>query len=1018
MTANVHWHENLGLAGRRAPEWVCDPAELDALSSPLPGAHLLRRAWEAMDLDAALCVDGAPVAYFKRVHGLDPDSLAPLHRAAWNQGVAPVLVVVGDTQVRVYSTFAAPHADAAALDESHLVRALDRVADVLELASLGDSLVSGTFFDRNRNAFEPGARVDRFLVANLVAAGDHLTRGQPAHRRMAHLLLAQVLFTCYLVDRGVIGGPWLEKEGISGARTLRHVLERPDDEALDGLRRLFGGLHRDFNGDVFGVETVALLDAERLQVLRDLLRGDALATGQRSLGFWPYDFKVIPIETLSAVYEEFLEAEDPGGRKESGAFYTPRTLAELALDAGLGGKALLGKRYLDPACGSGVFLVAIFHRLVEAWRRENGGVVARDRAFALRSLLCDHVFGVDRSETACRITALGLYLAWLDHLDPRDVQTLLADGAMLPPLVQLGRADDGRNLFPRDFFAEDVLVGQRFDVVVGNPPWGGAAQGSLAVSWCAQRRLPLPRRQLACAFTWKVAEHLSAGGRAILLLPASVVFGREGPALSFVRRWLTTWTLERVVNLADLGEFLFDGSRAPTVCAVMRPTAPGNDARVELLAPLVTPEVQATDRLAWGPDDVRVVLQKRLMPPESEERASTEWKIAMRSSPRDRRLLDRLFDLPALGVRLDDGPEGGAWVLREGFNEHGSGKWVPRPLLVELPLVDQSAAYVVTPNPKSRTSASGSRRWPDEAVFRAPQVLFPHGVPRTGERIRAGFCAQDCVFTHSIRGLHAPSEDEDLLRFLACTLASPLALYVFFHTSTSFGVWRAKVLVDEYRRFPFPPPDDDQRRTALAEAVRLHRALAHLLSAPLTSNDAVAQLEAAIDEQVYRYYDLDEDERTLVHWTTEVVLPSATPSRSTWPVPALLAPSFTERAAYCDRLGRTLTAWTRDGWIFDAQSIIGEAAGLGVVILERRRPTAARTPVGATTDLGTVLARLRGLLTVQRSGDVVERGLKVFDGERLYLVKPLRRRHWGEAVALSDADEIAGALLTRSWKSS
>lgn len=39
------------------------------------------------------------------------------------------------------------------------------------------------------------------------------------------------------------------------------------------------------------------------------------------------------------------------------------------------------------------------------------------------------------------------------------------------------------------------------------------------------------------------------------------------------------------------------------------------------------------------------------------------------------------------------------------------------------------------------------------------------------------------------------------------------------------------------------------------------------------------------------------------------------------------------------------------------------------------------------------------------------RGVKVFDGDRLYIVKPLSRRYWTETAALNDADEIAGSIL-------
>ena len=60
----------------------------------------------------------------------------------------------------------------------------------------------------------------------------------------------------------------------------------------------------------------------------------------------------IPVEAISAIYERFLKDSD----KLEGAFYTPRFLAEIVLNVALAKMpSLLGHRYLDPACGSGIF---------------------------------------------------------------------------------------------------------------------------------------------------------------------------------------------------------------------------------------------------------------------------------------------------------------------------------------------------------------------------------------------------------------------------------------------------------------------------------------------------------------------------------------------------------------------------------------------------------------------------------------------------------------------------------------
>src|SRR5207245_3648151 len=169
------------------------------------------------------------------------------------------------------------------------------------------------------------------------------------------------------------------------------------------------------------------------------------------------DFSIIPIETISAINEHFLTAEDPHGKRKTGAFYTPRFLAEMILDIALEGiGSLLDKRFLDPACGSGIFLVGLFNRLAEEWKRKNSHARYDRQADALLAILRDNLFGVDENATACRIAAFSLYLAFLDQLKPSDIQELQRKKKVLPRLVcssgEVEAEARGRTIYCGDFF--------------------------------------------------------------------------------------------------------------------------------------------------------------------------------------------------------------------------------------------------------------------------------------------------------------------------------------------------------------------------------------------------------------------------------------------------------------------------------------------------------------------------------------------------------------------------------------
>jgi type I restriction-modification system DNA methylase subunit len=77
-----------------------------------------------------------------------------------------------------------------------------------------------------------------------------------------------------------------------------------------------------------------------------------------------------------------------------------------------------GMRVLDPACGSGAFLVQCYRRLIE--REFPPGTTPQPAA--LRELLVKHIYGVDVEEDACNVAELSLILTLLDYVEPPDLE--------------------------------------------------------------------------------------------------------------------------------------------------------------------------------------------------------------------------------------------------------------------------------------------------------------------------------------------------------------------------------------------------------------------------------------------------------------------------------------------------------------------------------------------------------------------------------------------------------------------
>jgi hypothetical protein len=488
--------------------------------------HLLLKAWDddVLKVSGILTLNGVPTVYVsERPRPLPPAQAAEVQRVFWNQGLATIFLLREPGRVRVFSALCRPLAPVDA-SEDRITR--DLLVENIELATqavwhvralrLYEELANGRYYARFPLKFDSGQSVDAYLLGNLQALRDKLTTGSGKLTvEQAHAFLGRVLFTCYLTDRKIIR---LEDYAI-GAQSgdaLRDVLEKlsPDRTVSVLYDKLFRKLRQQFNGSMFDADLEteqSALRPEHITLLRLFLAGGQVRSGQDALGFAAYDFAHIPVETISSIYETFLEREDVKGKKALGAYYTPRLLAELTIDLALRGRGELAEarplselRYLDPACGSGIFLVLVFNRLVAEWEAAQAPrrqPTVSERAEALEARLA-RLRGVDRNPTACRITCFSLYLAFLDQFTPADLREVLeqAGWKKLPNLLVAEGAKPAALpvVWHRDFLSLPARwdSGEAFDVVLGNhpapPPRAGRGQLRAAREDFPQQHRHLP----------------------------------------------------------------------------------------------------------------------------------------------------------------------------------------------------------------------------------------------------------------------------------------------------------------------------------------------------------------------------------------------------------------------------------------------------------------------------------------------------------------------------------------------
>ena len=456
---------------------------------------------------------------------LDERALAELHRQVWLQGTVPLLYVAWPSRIDVLTCARGPDFWKAANEECRYNPAKIFAAEALQVAGeinqelqkfSARRLADGTFWDEPSNAelADYNKAAHQSLIQAVVEADGELDgAANPTQRR---LLLLMILIK-YLEDRGVFPNDGWFGGFRKGARNFFDVLRGGNPEEI---YRLLDKLERKFNGDIFAPARAGRdkLTKKNLEAFADLVEARTL---HRQRYLWEqFSFKHLPVEIISHLYQRFVH----GGH---GAVYTPPFLAALLLDHALPYDRLTGEeRVLDPACGSGVFLVGAFRRLINFWRSRNGW--QRPEVAALQKISRRSIYGIELDADAVDLTAFSLSLALCDALQP---EVIWRD-------LKFDRLREA-NLFETDFFqllqnAPTMFKG-KFDVVIGNPPFESKLSAAgIEVDKAAQQqdknRGALPDQQTAYLFLEQAFNLLASGGRVCLIQPSGLIYNRNAQA--------------------------------------------------------------------------------------------------------------------------------------------------------------------------------------------------------------------------------------------------------------------------------------------------------------------------------------------------------------------------------------------------------------------------------------------------------------------------------------------------------
>lgn len=1016
---SAEWKERLDLSLRTAPELYEDPQDVGQ------GAHAgaIRTALRDLHASGVFCIQDAPTVVIVELADYDRKQVLDLHGALWNQGLATLLLVLTADTLRAFSLARKPFEDENVWEATCLVQKLDAIADALALKNLVYAAESGRLLEEHADDFPTDERIDQVLLDNLTVAHSALQR-EGLSAEGAQALLIQTMFIAYLEDREIILPKYL-RDATDGVADSFDAVLKAGNAAL--LHHLFDDLRKDFNGDLFVAPCAfdrtasrELVRPEHLAVLARFRTGrEEMRDGVRGqFRLWGYHFKYMPIELVSAVYDRFLGAHKAKQRSR-GAYYTPMFLADTAISAlwdMLPARTRTRGDFLDPACGSGMFLVRLLQRLCEGWRQSHQSKTIRwNTLLAMLSRL----HGRDIDPGAVRVTVFSLYVALLQEVKPPDIRRLMKRGRLLPPLW-------GRTLRAEDFF--DVSERLKTDVVVGNPPWTSRREPNRrSIAWCEEHKLPMPENEEAWAFAWKALRHLRDDGVVGFLLPAmGFLHNQSKDAVEARRQLAQTARLLRVVNFADLRFQLFERAVRPAALMIFGPgkeDAPGY--RFDYWTPKADLNLRMGRVISLSSADKSWVSSSQI----AENPFVFKRRLWMNDP--DAKLFGYLKALPSLSDlvleygkayrRIDSLAD--RWVVGNGFKPvsekrfgekgHSRGRSEAIRMAPYMPI---GAFRILVQDCRSLRPFEDEydglvHRNGFERGFDGPRVLVPQGLSATRHgRMRASYMEYPLTFEHIISAISVPARDANLGKLLAALMNSKLLLWFAFHDTSSFGAERPVVRQGELLRLPFPLPEqmDNASRSAAGELVAL---LEERWPKGRKGDSAMGdEVLHRLDDLCYRYFGLGKEEITVVEDGVNEIIPSVQPHKGN-SIALWRKPDQSDREAYGRTLSESLSPWFDDD---AAVNVMLEARNDDVALvrlhLVGRQSQKAYRERGDRA-VGEALRRLSRQLNVPLPGNFqLAPDFRLFDNDSLYLVKPLQRRFWLRSAAIADADALATEL--------
>jgi len=937
-----------------------------------------------------------PISKFEKVFCYSPYAQAPCikfivvdseieifnyHRQLWNKNSDNIFLAVGSQKTYLINTKEKPDPNFI-LKNSICLATFNyginsKGYNGIDIETISkDNITSAGFYKFIQNRQRKRQEVDKDLLLNLIALRNDLANNENEH--IIHLLILRCLFVKYLEDRRIFRVNFLS-EVLRSNSSLKLI------NAFDEICKL--------NGDVFGSDKLFENDIKSgyLEKLYQFFTSD-YQSGQGTL--FPYQFDNIPIQLISHVYEAFLRNDTKKGK---GIYYTPSFVVNFMLAQSLKKKAEENPNLtiLDPAVGSGTFLVESFKILRDSHKKKLN-------YYEKKRILETQLWGIDTDRDALQITTFSLYLALLEDESPEFIkQEIEYCNPILPRLI-------GKTLMNANTIVDDILENKKFDFIVSNPPWGSVPSDKNLINISEREAIDnksgnypeykyVADYERSQAFLTRASRWQNADTVTVMIVKNSIFLNNK--TKDFRRDFLENNKIDTIFELSHYNKILFKkrvigkirgrqpieiGASEPCAIVIYRSICHDANYIINYISPRLTALgehfelIQYTSNESFNIDRIALTENDNL------------WRVLVNGDIEIVKLISKLLNQKDLIVDS-----------HVGFQPSKVAELNGEPLYKKMIEPTCFKQYVLNKRISNFNWNQKVRRRPNIDVFNGRRLVFPVRPLKSDKLLIRGLLLKDEIIHKdniiSIKLNNEKNEPFDLSEAYLGLLNSKLFSFYFYQVSSQWGKGEGKresIRNIDTQSLPFKKLDEDFLNST-------DLLVKEIIEKKADSIDTT-RIENILNEKIYTLYNLTEYEKEIIEEFYKVSVDRVEPKLKFVQDKDLIEYfiSFKETISLILSPNHTINA------TFNISANLGAIIKISIITKDKE------TGIQRDNSLQ-VLRFVKNRQLSETDKLLKEEKIKLYELQYFYLIKSNQFKDWTKRQAIKDAHEEISLLLSK-----